>query len=402
MLKKRNTKIFFYLIVLILSAIIFLFFKNKQEFIYDSHTLVNTGENIINVLDQKVESNIEIPIELPKITHIETPIEVKAIYMSSYAASSNSFRKNILAIVDETEINTIVIDIKDATGKIAFLVNDPVLQKEKSAEKRIPDIVEFIQLLHSKNIYVIGRISVFQDPYLIKNHPEIAVKTNTDKNIFWKDKKGISWIDASSTFAWDYVITLAKESHSLGFDEINFDYIRFPTDGNMKDIYYPLSNAKIKKDVLKEFFIYLHDNLKVKDNIIISADLFGMTTTNQDDLNIGQYLEYTLPYFDFVAPMVYPSHFPPNWNGYKNPADKPYEVINYTMKKATERAIAIGESPLKIRPWLQDFNLGAIYNKDMVRAQIKAVYDNNLTSWMLWDPKNIYTKDALEKVVNDQ
>ncbi len=120
-----------------------------------------------------------------------------------------------------------------------------------------------------------------------------------------------------------------------------------------------------------------------------------MVTTNTDDLNIGQVLENTLPYVDFVAPMVYPSHFPPTWNGLKNPAANPYDVIHYSMGKAVERAKAMGEDPLKLRPWLQDFNLGATYTKDMVRAQIDATYDVGLTSWMMWDPANTYTEGSL-------
>jgi len=122
-----------------------------------------------------------------------------------------------------------------------------------------------------------------------------------------------------------------------------------------------------------------------------------MTTTNTDDLNIGQVLENALTYFDYVSPMVYPSHYPDGWNGYKNPAAYPYEVITYSMKHATERAKAVGESPLKLRPWLQDFNLGAKYTAEMIKKEIKAVVDSGLTSWLIWDPANTYTQEALAK-----
>ena len=138
----------------------------------------------------------------------------------------------------------------------------------------------------------------------------------------------------------------------------------------------------------------MNDTIRQK-GIPISADLFGMVTTNTDDLNIGQVLENTLPYVDFVAPMVYPSHFPPTWNGLKNPAANPYDVIHYSMNKAVERAKAMGEDPLKLRPWLQDFNMGATYTKEMVRSQIQATYDVGLTSWMMWDPSNTYTEGSL-------
>ncbi|MFA5933740.1 MAG: putative glycoside hydrolase [Candidatus Paceibacterota bacterium] len=344
-----------------------------------------------------VQKNIEVgPFDRTSVTHTQTPEPLKAIYMSSWVASTTDFRNKLIKIIDETEINTVVIDIKDYTGKIAFEVSDPYLQKIGSSEKRISDIIGLISLLHSKGIYVIGRVAVFQDPYLIKSRPDLAVKQFTDKSIIWTDHKGIGWLDAGSQDVWDYIIAISNEAYADGFDEINYDYIRFPSDGNMKNIYFPISEGKSKPEVVKGFFMYLHDHLK-NTGIKTSADVFGMVATNTDDLNIGQVLENTLPYFDYVAPMVYPSHFPPTWNGYKNPAAMPYETIQYSMNKAVERAKAIGENPLKLRPWLQDFSLGATYTSDMVRAQIKATYDVGLTSWMLWDPANTYTVGALEK-----
>lgn len=367
-----------------------------------------TGNILTNIeVTETIPAQEEVIQAPPKVeaTHIKMPAQVKALYMTSYAAGTKSFRDRILKLLDETELNSVVIDIKDYTGKIAFEVADPALQETGAVEKRIPDIVEFINLLHSKNVYVIGRISVFQDTHMVKTRPDLAVKKASDKNAVWKDRKGISWIDAGSKEFWDYIIALGKESYNVGFDELNFDYIRFPSDGNMKDIYYPFSEGRIKADALEEFFKYLNENLKftkaadgalTPTEVIISADLFGMTMTNTDDLNIGQVLEKAAPYFDYIAPMVYPSHWPSGWNSFKNPAAVPYEVIKISMAKGVERLQAMGENPLKLRPWLQDFDLGANYTPELVRAQIKATYDVGLTSWMLWDPKNLYTHDALE------
>ena len=147
---------------------------------------------------------------------------------------------------------------------------------------------------------------------------------------------------------------------------------------------------------MKSFFQYLNENLK-DTGAVLSADLFGMTTTNNDDLNIGQLLEDATLYFDFIDPMVYPSHYPPTWNGFKNPAANPYEVVKIAMTGGVERLKAMEEDPLKLRPWLQDFDLGATYDKEKVSAQIKATYDVGLNSWILWDPKNVYTVEALNK-----
>lgn len=340
-------------------------------------------------------ASIKLPDDYVRVTHIKTPQPMKAIYMTSWVAGTPSLRQKVIKIIEETEVNAVVIDIKDDTGKVSFLIENEPFASLGSSENRISDIKELIADLHSKNIYVIGRISTFQDPYLIKKWPEEAVKTASDKNVLWRDRKGIGWFDAGSPKVWDYVTALAHESYNIGFDEINFDYIRFPSDGNMKDIYFPYSEGKSKSDTLESFFKHIDQEFRKSENPIpISADLFGMVTTNTDDLGIGQVLERAAPYVDFIYPMVYPSHFPDTWHGYANPAEKPYEVIKITMDSASEKLIAIGEDPDKIRPWLQDFNLGATYNADMVRAQIKATYDAGLTSWLIWDPRNIYSRGA--------
>ncbi|MCK4918279.1 MAG: putative glycoside hydrolase [Candidatus Pacebacteria bacterium] len=335
-------------------------------------------------------------------THIKIPEQLKGIYMTSWVAGTKSIRDGLISLMEETEINAIVIDIKDYSGKIAFKVQDEDLIKYDAVENRIPDIKDLIEYLHSKDIYVIGRISVFQDPHLVEKRPDLAVKKSLGGEV-WKDYKGISWLDAGSTEVWDYVIALAKESYNIGFDEINFDYIRFPSDGNMNEIYYPLSEDRVTLDpntgkakVLQEFFAYLNNKMSDTD-VVLSADLFGMTTTNSDDLNIGQVLEYALPFFDYICPMVYPSHYPPGFIGLSNPAEYPYEVIKYSMDKAVEKAINASSSPDKLRPWLQDFDLGADYTASMVRKQIQATYDSGLDSWLLWAASNRYTKDALLK-----
>lgn len=326
-------------------------------------------------------------------SYIPTPEAVKAIYMTNWVAGTKSLRDPLVKLIEDTELNAIVIDIKDYTGKIGFIPNDPLVAQVGSGESRIADIDEFIDELHEKNIYVIGRVSVFQDTFLVNKRPDLAVKRKSDTSIPWSDHKGVKWLDAGNKEVWEYVRNIALEARSRGFDEINFDYIRFPSDGNMKDIYFPTSDGKPKSEVLESFFSYISQELS-KEGIPISADVFGMVTTNTDDLNIGQVLEKALPHFDYVAPMVYPSHYPAQWNGLSNPAEYPYEVIKISMGKAVERAKAMGENPLKLRPWLQDFDLGADYDAEKVRDQIKATYAVGLTSWMMWNASNKYTKEA--------
>ncbi len=375
----------------------------------------NPGNTVLEKILPLAEQKAEVK---PEVAHSAVPEAVKAVYMSSCAATTQSFRDHLIGMIDSTELNSIIIDIKDFTGRLSFVPTNPELASFTSNNCVVNDMKEFIASLHEKNIYVIGRITSFQDPYYAKLHPELAVKRASDGGM-WADRKGINYLDPGAKGAWDHLVMIAKESYGIGFDELNFDYIRFPSDGNMKDISFPYSKNQPKPVVLESFFSYLQQNLKPM-GAIISADLFGMTTSNKDDLNIGQLLEPALYYFDFVAPMVYPSHYPPTWNGYKKPAEHPYDVIKISMGDGVKRALATSSIfklpnsvPIasttpqlytkdkiniqKLRPWLQDFDLGAVYTADMVRAQITATYDVGLNSWMLWDASNKYTPAALHK-----
>jgi len=372
-------------------------------------------------VDEKALASAEIGTSQktePVATHLKTPEPLKGIYMTACAGSMPSFRDRLAKIADDTEINSIIIDVKDYSGTISFKSDNPLFKDNGGAGCKISDLREFVEVLHKKNIYTIARITVFQDPYYSKIHPELAVKRLSDGAV-WKDRKGLSFIDVGAKPYWDYIVALGEESYKLGFDELNFDYIRFPSDGDMKDIDFTWSRGKNKAVALEEFFAYLHEKLS-PTGAKLSADLFGMTTTNTDDLNIGQVLERTLPYFDYVMPMVYPSHYPPYFNGWKNPNLQVYGVVNFSMSHAVSRAEAtttpiylMGESRigtstpprytkkpenrLKLRPWLQDFQYGGTYGPTEVRAQIRATYDAGLTSWILWDPANKYTLGALEK-----
>ncbi len=387
--QKRLSRIVIWtlVIVLALATAFFVFYIQPPNYVtYEVQEIATTTPVVAAVAES-----------LPKpfvVTHIKTPEAVKAIYMTGWVGGSEKLRSKLIKLIDDTELNSIVIDIKDYTGKISFHVENPELKAFGSGENRIPDIKELIGRLHDKGVYVIGRISTFQDSYLVKTHPEYAVKTK--EGTVWKDYKGVSWLDAGAKPVWDYIASIGDEAYSVGFDELNFDYIRFPSDGNMKDIAYTYSEGRIKSDVLKDFFAFLDENFHAK-NIPISADLFGMTTSNKDDLGIGQLLENALAHFDYVAPMVYPSHYPANFNGMKNPSTKPYETIQFAMSRGVERAIAASTTPSKLRPWLQDFSIrGTDYTPEMIRLEKKATYDVGLNSWMMWNASNNYTASALD------
>ncbi len=409
---KRSLALYITIVVIVAGVCAYLFFDTS---------ILNRVKAITYTQKAEVpEVSISTPTPTPTptpVAHIPTPKSVKGIYMSQCVVGTKTFREKLVKLIDETEINSVVIDIKDYTGKISFPSDEPILKDSVSNACGAPDMKEFIEELHKKNIYVLGRITVFQSPYHTGIHPEWAIKTQSDPNAVWKDFKGLSFIDVGAKPYWDYIVALSKAAYEIGFDELNYDYIRYPSDGPMAEINSTWGEGKPKAIVLEEFFKYLSENVK-PTGAVMSADLFGMTTTNYDDLNIGQVLERAAPYFDFIDPMVYPSHYPKTFLGLDNPNKHPYEVVNYSLEHAVSRLVATttttaitgGElvasstpklyikpvySPLKIRPWLQDFNYGGIYDAAAVRAQIKATYDAGLNSWLLWSASNVYTRDAL-------
>ncbi|MFM2414759.1 MAG: hypothetical protein RI911_452 [Candidatus Parcubacteria bacterium] len=375
---------------------------------------------------QQVAEKKSVPVQVERVS---VPKDgVKAIYMSQCYASMPKLRQKLIDIANTTEVNSIVVDIKDYTGTIAFTPENKSIRVGGKG-CRVADMRALIKHMHESGIYVIGRITVFQDPYLADVHPEWAVKSRTRADGIWRDGKGLAFIDVGAQGYWDVMVALSIDSYAIGFDELNYDYVRFPSDGNMKDAKYSLSthgpSGGTKADHLERFFQYLtkHVREKTKEKFgsspVLSADLFGMTATNTDDLTIGQVLERTLPYFDAVAPMVYPSHYPRGFNGYDNPNKYPYGVIKYSMDKAVARAKSelttvpgFMHTPVegrkgiykkesfpatKLRTWIQDFDYGGDYGPKEVRDQFKATYDAGLNSWMIWNASNRYTIEALKK-----
>lgn len=395
-----------------------------------------------------IDPNADAPPQHPLAN---PPKVIKAIYLTSWSGGSAKKMASVMRLVKETEINAVVVDIKDFSGIVSYKADIPEVKKAGAAEARIPKINQFVKQLHDAGAYVIGRIAVFEDQTLPIARPELALRSKKTGNM-WKNYRGLYWLDTASKDVWDYNIAIAKDLLQRGFDEVNFDYIRFPSDGELSDIQYPVWDMKTpRKEIVRQFFAYLREQL---GEAKLSADLFGMVTTNHDDLNIGQVLEGALPYFDYIAPMVYPSHYITGFIGYKNPAAAPYEVVRYSMDEGLKRLnamIALAEAvpaaettiteenkaPLKpigaaqgkprgvFRPWLQSFDLGAIYDAEKIRAQMRAAADaargcaktappekpdalvcddtvhedafgGVMNGWMLWNPASNYNREALK------
>jgi len=396
--------------------------------------LTSTGTPSTTPSEFKAEHVAPKVPEVPKTPHIKTPPYVRAVYVTSWVATLPERRGKVVELIKNTELNAIIIDIKDYSGKVLFDTGDPEIKAVGSEDIRMKNLKSWIDELHAEGIYVIARLTVFQDPIYAEKFPDQAVQTTS--GAVWHDKNKLAFVDVSAKPFWAYIVRIAKAAEKIGFDEINFDYIRFPSDGNMSIVSYPLSGPEAllkdtrdkkfrelmklkiaspnsiptpnlanikspKQEKLEAFFSYLSKEMSTV-GVPISADIFGMACTNYDDLGIGQVLESTAPYFDYVCPMVYPSHYPRNFLGFAKPAEHPYEIVKYSMDKARERLVTMGVDIQKLRPWLQDFNMGATYDAPKVRAQIKATLDAGLHSYLMWDPRNKYTHGAYEVMKNEQ
>lgn len=327
-----------------------------------------------------------------KTEHVKKPDEVRGIYITAYTASTNRFGK-LIDFIKNNNLNTAVVDVKSPKGEPAFAIKDSALLKYNLA-RPIYNIESVIEKLHQNNIYAIARVAVFQDPYLVGKQPQLALQWKTGG--VWSDRKGVKWLDPTAFGVWQYNVSLAREAYERGFDEIQFDYIRFPSDGNLEAIKYAKWDGKTPKDVeMEKFFTYVGGIMR-REKIPVSADMFGLVCCLENyDLGIGQVLERALPHFDFVSPMMYPSHYSPGFIGKKNPASYPYEVVRYSMDKANEKTARFAASSTArlagLRPWIQDFNIGDIYDAAKVRAQIRATEETGADGFLIWNARNVYT-----------
>lgn len=319
-------------------------------------------------------------------------ITVKGLYLTAYSAGSTKKMNEIIALIKRTELNAVVIDIKDYSGLVLYDSQVPAVVELKTKDNRLGDAKELIKKLKDENIYVVARQTVFQDPILAEKNPDWAIK-NKNGGV-WRDHKGLAWVDPTNREVWDYNLAIAKEASKLGFDEINFDYVRFPSDGRMSEVVYTVGDKK-KYQVMREFFEFLSRGLSTEP-VWLSLDMFGfiMEKSGEDDMNIGQRLEDALDFADYVCPMMYPSHYPPGHLGLNNPADYPRLVFENGMKKG---AVRFEGRRAMLRPWIQAFDLGAVYGAEKIRAQIEVTEKYSDAGWFLWNASNRYTDAGLKK-----
>ncbi len=393
----KNLKIISAIFLALAAGLVLLFSFPKAANEYKLESDEKTVEIIEKI--EKIEAHEKGDIE-PQKPLANPPEEIKAIYATSQSAGNSVKMDNFIKLIKKANLNAIVIDIKDYSGNVFYDSGIEDVEKYKAEKIVIPKVNALIKKLHDENIYVIARVVVFQDPKLAAARPELAVKNKNTGGI-WRDNLNLAWLDPSAPDVWDYVIKISQDAAGRGFDEINYDYIRFPSDGYLGAMSFPFYGQKnaFKEEAIKEFFIYLRSNLK---GVKISADLFGLTTSAKDDLGIGQIIEHAFENFDYVSPMVYPSHYAKGFLGFAEPASHPYEVVRYAIESAVAKLDEYnkaqeGESAenkkisgAKIRPWIQSFNMGDIYDTAKIKTQIKASDEAGGVGWMLWNPANNY------------
>ncbi|HEU5329554.1 MAG TPA: putative glycoside hydrolase [Thermomicrobiales bacterium] len=322
------------------------------------------------------------------------PLIVRAIYLTPDSFARDEKFNALLALADRTEINAMVIDFKDETG---WLFNDSQVPLAREIGAAHPNGVDFqarLKTLREHHIYAIARIVCMLDPTLATAHPELAAHNSKTGGI-WKNNNGVAWVNAMQPGVWQYLTDVALDAVNLGFNEIQFDYVRFPTDGDMEalDLGAP-DNITTRTEAIGKFLKTAHDALAAR-GVPLGADIFGIVLWDKDDNGIGQQLETLAPYLDYICPMVYPSHFAPGSMGFDLPNDHPYDVILQSLQRGGGR---IEDAQRKFRPWLQDFSFGPgiDYGPNEVRAQIQATYDFGSTGWMLWNASNAFTEGALK------
>ncbi len=353
-------------------------------------SLASYGRGVLTAI---ADFDTSISIE-EKSIHREKPKKIvsKGLYLTAYSASNPKKRAEIIDLIRRTELNTVVIDIKDYSGYVLYDSAIPMVRDLKTKKVIVKDMRAVISEFKKAGIYVIARQTVFQDPVLANAKPEWAIKVAGGG--LWKDFKGLSWVDPTVHDIWKYNMSIAKEAIKLGFDEVNFDYVRFPSDGNIKTaVYADLQGDKAA--TMKSFYSFVQQQMKDQP-AYTSFDLFGLVLESHDfDMNIGQKLTSALDQVDYICPMTYPSHYPAGYLSFSNPADHPYEVVHNGLVKS--EVIMQTAQRSKLRPWVQAFNLGAVYDADKIRAQIQAIEESDYSAgWLLWNASNRYTDAGLK------
>lgn len=328
------------------------------------------------------------PPEPPK--PVKKPAAVRGLYLTGYSAGSDEKLREIVGFVKAAGLNALVIDAKDDDGLITWETDIPLAKEISSNSRKIKDIGSVLKILHDNEIYSIARVVAFVDPVLAKGRPSWAILNGQ-----WKDRRGLAWGNPYNENVWKYNVEVARAAARAGFKEIQFDYVRFPE----RDIEGITHNVSMEKRVntINDFLKYAKQELS-EYPVYISADVFGLTTTVADDMKIGQDYAALAQILDYISPMIYPSHYSPGNYGLRDPESSPRETVYGSMFKGRERTPDL--KPEVHRPWIQDFSLRVKYGKTEIEAQLRGLAEAGITTFMVWDPSNRYTRNVDYSIID--
>ncbi len=370
---------------------------------YSRPTTDDRGPGVVHATELPV-SGLPSPVvtgTLPFTNELRPTDYIKGLYITYYGLGSEAHRANAQWLLENTELNAIVMDVKGDFGWLPYTSTvQMALDIGAGNRPMIQDWAAWMQWLKERNIYTIARIVVFKDNPLATAHPEWAVLDAATGGV-WHDREGLGWADPTQEEVWDYNIALAVEAAQLGFDEIQFDYVRFPSDGAISRAIFAVENTEENRKVAITRFLSKAREALAPYPVKLAADVFGYTTWRSDDMGIGQHLETLAPYLDILSPMLYPSTFADGLPGlpeYQNAIASPYEIVNKSTLKAIERVKAVNPN-LEVRPWIQDFSDyafdGRTYTPSEIRLQMEGARQAGGRGWLLWDPRVKYTPEAL-------
>ena len=374
--------------------------KEKEGWILEKNLLSSISDNLPKTWKGLELNNFPEKVEFP-----DNPrVDVKGVYLTVYSASLEKKLDSLIQLAKETNINAFVIDVKDDGGQLLWKMDDSILQYNPKAFSKvyIKDINAFMKKLKDNNIYTIARIVSFKDPIYAKQNPDKAIiEKKTGKPFMNKD--GIIWVSPHDKNLWKYNVAVAKEAAKVGFNEVQFDYVRFPaSNGGKLDAYLDYRNPEndSKPVTIQKYLKYAWEELTPL-HVYINADIYGQIGTFKDDMGLGQYWEAISGYVHYISPMMYPSHYINGAYGIPVPDAAPYKTIYYCTLDSINRNENI-DNPAIIRPWLQDFTARWVkghitYDVNAINQQIKALEDLGVHEFLLWSPSNRYHMDKIKK-----
>lgn len=320
-------------------------------------------------------------------------ITPRAVYLSYWGVGTASVREPVLKLAESSPVNAVVIDVKGDLGHLSFKTLVP-LAAEIGAQKisTVPDVRALLDRLHKQGLYAIARIVTFKDNVLCNARPDWAVRRDGKP---FRDREGLAWCDPFVPEVRNYNVDLGVEAAKAGFDEIEFDYVRFPDTKGVQ--FSQPSTDESRSKTITAFLTEARQKL-IPYNVFLAADVFGYICWNKGDTGIGQRIDDVAGVLDYISPMLYPSGFSFGIPNYRNPVEHPYEIVRLTLERAAERAQI---QPVRFRPWLQAFADYAFDKRQFgakeIQAQIAAAQDFGSDGWLLWNPRNVYQADSIRK-----